>query len=195
MKTYIAQIFKIILLTLSGAIGAIVFGLLAYGSAVFTLISPGFSFVSFGISGALIFAFYHVRGLSEAITAAAVVSAAQLVASSAYITMLRAVIFSFGLNFPVVLLAFVFERKLVSLRWLKFAVVGLTYGAMFVLLTLVAGLLAGSTGLPASLFRENFVDGLLLGAGLGLGVEGGEALLHSLEHPAAGTGNPAGRAL
>lgn len=191
MKTYITQILKIALLTIAGAIGAIVVGLLVYGTAVFSLISPGFSFVSFGLSGALIFAFYHVRGLSEAIAAAAIISAAQLIASSSYITMTRAVLFSFGLNFPVVVLAFVFEQKLTALRWLKFAVVGLTYGAMFVLLTLLVGLLADSPGLPPSLFRANFFDGLLLGIGLGLGIEGGEALLHSLKHPRARHGAPA----
>jgi hypothetical protein len=32
------------------------------------------------------------------------------------------------------------------------------------------------------LFRENFVDGSLLGLGLGLGVGAGEAFLHSLAH-------------
>jgi hypothetical protein len=181
MKTYIAQILKLCLLTVSGALGAIVVGLLAYGTGLFVPESPGFAFVSFGLSGALIFAFYHVRGLSEAITAAVVVSAVQLVASAAYITMLRAVLFSFGLNIPVVVLAFVFERKLTSRWWVKIVVVGLTYAAMYVVLTLLAGLFAGTPALPATVFRENFTDGLLLGLGLALGIEGGEALLHAIE--------------
>jgi hypothetical protein len=183
MKQALRNIGSLAGLTLAGTLGAIVAGLCVYGSAVFNPASPGFSFVSFGLSGALIFAFYHVRGLSEAITAAAVVSAVQFAAVSQFITTLRAAIFSFGLNFPVVALAFIFERKLSPHgRW-KFVVVGVTYGAMFVLLTWVADLISGSGGLPAQVFRDNLLDGLLLGTGLGIGVQGGEAMIHSLEHP------------
>jgi thiamine transporter ThiT len=184
MKKTFKQILTIAVIALAGTAGAIVVGLLRYGTEVFVPASPGFSFVSFGFSGALIFAFYHVRGLSEAITASVVVSAVQFIAGSAYIAMLRAVLFSFGLNIPVIALAFVFERKLAAHRRIKFAVVSLTYGAMFVLLTLLADVISGQGGLPAPLFRENFVDGLLLGLGLGLGVEAGEAFMVSFEHPA-----------
>jgi hypothetical protein len=111
------------------------------------------------------------------------VSAAQFASVSQFITTLRAAIFSFGLNFPVIALAFVFERKLSPHgRW-KFVVVGLTYGAMFVLLTLVSDFVFGTEGLPAQVFRDNLFDGLLLGTGLGIGIQGGEAMVHSLEDP------------
>ena len=183
MKQALRQIGSLVGLTLTGTLGAIVAGLCVYGSAVFNPTSPGFMFVSFGFSGALIFAFYHVRGLSQSIAAAAVVSAAQFAAVSQFITTLRAAIFSFGLNFPVIALAFVFERKLSPHgRW-KFVVVGLTYGAMFVLLTLVSDFAFGMEGLPAQVFRDNLLDGLLLGTGLGIGIQGGEAMIHSLEPP------------
>jgi hypothetical protein len=142
--------------------------------------------VSFGLSGALIFAFYHVRGLSEAITAAVAASAVQFVAASPYVTMLNAGLFSFGLNVPVVVLAFLFERKLAPLKALRFVIVAATFGAMFVLLTLLVGVFRGTSGVPAEAFQKNFVDGLLLGLGLGLGIGGGEAFIHSLEHPAGG---------
>lgn len=177
------QIATLAVLTMIGTAGAGIVGLCVYGSSIFNTSSPGFMFLSFGFSGALVFAFYHVRGLSEAITAAVVVSAVQFVAVSSFISMLRAVLFSFGLNIPVIALAFVFERKLAPhARW-KFVVVGLTYGAMFVVLTLLVDLVAGGGGLPAQLFRDNFVDGALLGVGLGLGIEAGEAMMNSLEHP------------
>jgi len=182
MKKTIAQVATLVVLTIAGTAGAVIVGLLVYGSSVFNVASPGFSFVSFGFSGALIFAFYHVKGLSEAITASVIISAVQFVAGSSYITMLRAILFSFGLNIPVVALAFIFERKITQ-KWIKVVVVALTYGAMFVVLTLLVDVLSGSTGLPATLFRENFVDGLLLGLGLALGIEAGEAVMHSLEHP------------
>jgi thiamine transporter ThiT len=186
MRKLFIQILTIAAITFAGTAGAVVVGLLVYGSNVFNMESPGFSFVSFGLSGALIFAFYHVRGLSEAITASVIASCVQFIAGSAYITMLRAIIFSFGLNIPVVALAFVFERKLAAHQRIKFAVVSLIYGAMFVILTLLAEAVSGGAGLPATTFRENFVDGLLLGLGLGLGLEAGEALLYSFEKLAAG---------
>lgn len=183
MKQSLRQVLVLIALTISGTLGAIVVGLCMYGSDVFSVASPGFSFVSFGLSGSLVFAFYHVRGLSESITAAVVVSAVQFVVASQFIAWLRAALFSFGLNLPVIALAFVFERKLAPLARWKFLVVGMMYGAMFVVLTLVVDLLAGPGGLPAELFRENLLDGLLLGWGIGVGIEGGEALVHSFEHP------------
>ena len=182
MRISITQMLTIVLLTLAGTLGAIIVGLLVHGSDVFNPASPGFSFVSFGLSGGLIFAFYHVRGISEAITAGVVASAVQFVAASAYITMLRAIVFSFGLNIPVIVVAFLFERKLATLKQAKFVVIALAYGVMFVLLTFLVDLLTGYTGLPASVFRENFLTGLFLGLGLGLGIEAGEALLQSYEH-------------
>lgn len=184
MKKALTQIVTLAVITAAGTLGAVLVGLLAYGTNVFDPQSPGFLFVSFGFSGALIFAFYHVRGLSEAITAAVVVSAVQFIAGSTSITLLRALLFSFGLNIPVIALAFVFERKLAAHRRLRFAVVGLTFGGMFVFLTLLSDLLSESAGIPAALFRENFVDGLLLGLGLALGVDAGEALTGSFEPPA-----------
>jgi hypothetical protein len=53
---------------------------------------------------------------------------------------------------------------------------------MFVLLTLVSGVLVGLEDMPAVVFRQNFVDGLLIGLGLGVGVQLAEAFLHSVEH-------------
>jgi len=181
MKQYVVAAVRILVITLAGMAGAAVVGLLLYGSDVFDPGSPAFAFLSFGFSGALIFAFYHVRGLSEAITAAVVASAVQFFVATSYVPRLQAVIFSFGLNLPVIVVAYLFERRLASMRAFKFVVVSLTYGAMFVLLTLLVGALAGSSQIPAETFRENFVDGLLLGLGLGLGIEAGEALLHPLE--------------
>lgn len=184
MKQALKQVATLAAITVAGTLGAVLVGLLAYGTNVFDPRSPGFLFVSFGFSGALIFAFYHVRGLSEAITAAVVVSAVQFIAGSTSITLLRALLFSFGLNIPVIALAFVFERKLAKHRRIRFAVVSLTFGGMFVFLTLLSDFLSESAGIPAATFRENFVDGLLLGLGLALGVDAGEAVTASSGLPA-----------
>ena len=96
--------------------------------------------------------------------------------------MVRLAQLSLGLNIPVIVVAFLFERKLATLKQAKFVVIALAYGVMFVLLTFLVDLLTGYTGLPASVFRENFLTGLFLGLGLGLGIEAGEALLQSYEH-------------
>jgi len=184
MKRIILESLQIAALSLCGTAGAIVLGLLGYGTAVFDPTSPGFSFVSFGFSTSLIFAFYHVRGLSNTVTAAVIVSAVQFIAASSYVAMLRAVLFSFGLNIPVVVLAFLFERKLASMRTFRFVFVAMTFGGMFVLLTLLVDVLTGATGMPPAIFQQNFIDGVLLGLGVGLGVAAGEAFLASLAHHA-----------
>ncbi len=182
MKLTLGNILTLLLITITGLAGSIIVGLMVYGGSVFTPTHPGFSFLAYGLSGGFIFAFYHVRGLSESITVAAVVSAIQFALATAWITVLNAAIWSFGVNMLVVVLAFIFERKLAPLKQAKFVVVGLSYGAMFVLLTLIVARLTGVTDMPADVFRHNFVDGLLIGLGLGIGVEGGEAFVHSLEH-------------
>ena len=83
------------------------------------------------------------------------------------------------------LLAFLFERKLASMRMFRFVFVAMTFGGMFVLLTLLVDVLSGAVGLPASVFQQNFIDGAMLGLGVGLGIPAGEAFLASLEHHAS----------
>lgn len=181
MIRYVEQISKLAFLTLAGVVGSVVVGLMVYGNEVFNTTHVGFSFVSFGLSGGFIFAFYHVRGLSETITAAALTSALQFAIASTWITPVNAAIWSFGVNLPLILVAFIFERKLSPFRQYKFIVVALLYGAMFVLLTLFVSMLGASQMLPGSVFRQNFFDGLLIGLGLSIGIEAGEALVHSIE--------------
>jgi hypothetical protein len=182
MVRYVEQVFRLIFLTLAGIIGSIVVGLMVYGNEVLNTTHVGFSFVSFGLSGAFIFAFYHIRGLSETITAAAVTSALQFAIASTWVTPVTAAIWSFGVNLPLILVAFLFERKLAPFRHYKFIVVALLYGVMFVLLTLIVSWIGTTLMLPGSVFRQNFLDGLLMGLGLSLGIDAGEALVHSVGH-------------
>lgn len=181
MKTMFGQFWRLGLITILAVAGSIIAGLLKYGSTVLNPMDIGFAFVSFGLSGGFVFAFYHVRGLSSTITAAVSVSAVQFVASSFQLPIINAAIWSFGVNIPVVVLAFLFERKLAGLKQWKFVVVGVTYGAMFVLLTLIVGLITRVEHMPASVFQENFMDGLFLGLGVGIGVEIAESFVHSIE--------------
>ncbi|MFA6468166.1 MAG: hypothetical protein WCW35_04650 [Bacteroidota bacterium] len=180
MKTIIGQIWKLALITITGTLGSITFGLMMHGSDVFNYTGINFAFVAFGVSGAFIFSFYHVYGLSNSITAALATSIVQFIIASNWMPMLNAGVWSFGVNLPVVWLAFLFERKLAAFHWAKFFVVGLVYGVMFVLLTLVVGVLQSLIDIPPFVFRDNFVDGLLIGLGMGLGVQAGEANIHSI---------------
>ena len=181
MNNMLGQFWRLGLITILAVAGSVIAGLLKHGSTLLNPMDVGFAYVAFGLSGGFVFAFYHVRGLSTTITAAVTVSAIQFVASSFQLPILSAAIWSFGVNLPVVVLAFLFERKLSSLKQWKFVVVGVVYGAVFVLLTLFVGLLTRVEHLPATVFQENFVDGLLLGLGLGIGVEIAESLIHSIE--------------
>ena len=88
---------------------------------------------------------------------------------------------SFGVNLPVVWLAFLFERKLSAFHWGRFIVIGLVYGTMFVLLTMIVGVLRNVSAIPPMVFRDNFIDGLMIGIGVGLGVQAGEAFIDSLK--------------
>lgn len=179
MTAVVKQSLKALFLVVTGALGSLVVGMVMYGSNVFLPSSVGFSFVSFGVSGALVFALYHIRGLSDALTAASLVSAVQLIVLTLWFPIVNAVIWSFGVNMPIVLLAFLFERKLASLRRFRFLAVGLMYGSMFVILTLIVERINGSGLLPAEVFQRNFLDGVLIGIGLGLGVEAGEVIIDS----------------
>jgi len=182
MKKILTQLWKLSLITVIGLAGSITLGLMMHGTEVFDTKGVSFAFVAFGASGAFVFAVYHLRGLSNAITAAVCISAVQFVVASVWMPTLNSAVWSFGVNLPVVWLTFLFERKLAALHRGKFVVVGIVYGAMFVLLTLIVGVLSKTEALPASVFRENFIDGLLIGLGMGLGVQAAEAFIDSLEH-------------
>ena len=186
MKNLLTELWKIALITVIGVAGSVTLGLMTHGIDVFGPGRAEFAFVAFGASGAFILAIYHLRGLSNTITAAVCISAVQFVVATVWLPTLNSVIWSFGVNLPVVWLAFLFERKLATFHWGKFVVVGIVYGVMFVLLTLLVGILRNLTTMPAVVFRENFLDGFLIGLGMGLGVQAAEAFLMSLTHDKKG---------
>jgi hypothetical protein len=188
MKNLLTELWKIALITLVGVAGSVTLGLMMHGIDVFGPGRAEFAYVAFGASGAFILAIYHLRGLSDTITAAVSISAVQFVVAAVWLPTLNSAIWSFGVNLPVVLLAFLFERKLASFHWGKFVVAGIVYGVMFVLLTLLVGILRSIETMPASVFRDNFLDGFLIGLGMGLGVQAAEAFLQSLTHVKKGEG-------
>lgn len=186
MRNLLTELWKLLLITIIGVAGSVTLGLMMHGIDVFGPSRPDFAYVAFGASGAFILAIYHLRGLSNTITAAVCISAVQFVVATVWLPTLNSVIWSFGVNLPVVWLAFLFERKLATFHWGKFAVVGIVYGVMFVLLTLLVGVLRSMEAMPALVFRENFLDGFLIGLGMGLGVQAAEAFLQSLTHAKQG---------
>jgi hypothetical protein len=185
MKRILGQLWRLALITLLGLGGSMIAGLMIYGAKIFTPQDVGFAYVAFGISGGAIFAFYHVRGLTTTASAAFLISIVQFIGGSMWMPIASAATWSFGVNLAVVVMAFLFERKLATLGHWKFLVVGVICGAMFVFLTLVVGMIMNVQAMPASLFRENFTDGLWLGLGMGIGVEVAESIIHSidLQHP------------
>jgi hypothetical protein len=180
MKNTFTQLWKLCLITVAGLLGSMTVGLMMHGSEVFDYMGINFVYVSFGLSGAFIFAFYHIRGLSNSITAAVSISTIQFIIATTWMPTLNSIIWSYGVNLPVVWLAFLFERKLAAFHWGKFFIIGLVYGTMFVLLTLIVGALQKISYMPPVVFRDNFIDGLSIGLGMGLGVQAGEAFIHSL---------------
>jgi hypothetical protein len=182
MKQWLGEIWRLALITLLGFAGSIIAGLMIYGGEIFIPESAGFAYyVMFGVSTSFIFAFYHVRGLSNTITAAVSTGAIIFVVASFWMPVLNAAIWSFGVNLSVIVLAFLFERKLAYFKQWKFIVIGVVYGAIFVLLTLLVGLLTKVASLPPTLFQKNYLDGLWLGLSLGIGIEIAESIVHSVD--------------
>ncbi len=186
MKALLGQLWRLVLITALGFVGSLIAGLMVYGGSVFSPQSVGFAYVAYGLSGGFIFAFYHVRGLSNTIAAAVAVGAIQFAVSATWMPVVNAAVWAFGVNLSVVVLAFLFERKLAGFRHWKFTVVGLVYGGLFVVLTLIVALLTRIESMPPTLFQANFLDGLWIGLGLGIGVEAAESIMHSVDqHHAA----------
>jgi len=182
MKNFMKQAWKIIFITTIGFIGSLIAGLMTYGMDIFELQSPGFAyFILYGICTSFIFAFYHIRGLSEAITAGLATGVVLLIIASFWMPITNSVIWSLGVCLSVILIAFLFERKMANLRQWKFTFVGVFYAALFVMLTLLAGILTNVAAMPPKLFQSNFLDGLWLGLGVGLGVEVAESIMDSLD--------------
>jgi len=182
MKQWIEEMWRLLLITVLGLAGSMIAGLMIYGGDVFIPQSAGFAYyIMFGLSTSFIFAFYHVRGLSNTITAAVSTGAVIFVVASFWMPVLNAAIWSFGVNLAVVVLAFLFERKLAYFKQWKFIVVGVVYGAIFVLLTLAIGILTKVAILPPALFQKNYLDGLWLGLSLGIGIEIAESIVHSVD--------------
>lgn len=182
MKHWFGQLWRLVLITFLGFAGGMIAGLMTYGGEIFDPQSAGFAYyIIYGLSTAFIFAFYHIRGLSNTITAAVSVSAIFFVLAALWMPVLNAAIWSFGVNLSVVVMAFLFERKLAYFKQWKFIVIGIIYGGVFVLLTLLVGILTKVVAMPPTLFQRNFLDGLWLGLGLGIGVEIAESIIHSLD--------------
>jgi hypothetical protein len=182
MKQWFGEMWRLILITFLGLAGSMIAGLMVYGGDIFIPESPAFAFyIIFGFSTSFIFAFYHVRGLSNTITAAVSTGAVIFVIASFWMPILNAAIWSFGINLSVVVLAFLFERKLANFKQWKFIVIGVVYGAIFVLLTLAVDILTKVATLPPALFQKNYLDGLWLGLSLGIGVEIAESIINSID--------------
>ncbi len=190
MRAIVSQLWRIALITVCGLAGSVAAGLMRYGGEVLIANSLPFIFVAYGITGAAIFAVYNQRGASNALTVSTILSAIQFGISAGWIPATNAAIWSFGVNTTVFLLAFLFEKKLDYLKHAKTIVVGIMLGTAFVLFTLFVGLFSNVHAMPASAFQNNFVDGALLGIGLGLGVDLGESIVHALEAHRKGEGLP-----
>jgi hypothetical protein len=182
MKKWFGEFWRLAFITFLGFLGSMIAGLMVYGTEIFDPQSAGFAYyITYGISTSFIFAFYHIRGLSNTITAAVSVGALLFVMATAWMPVLNAAIWSFGVNLSVVVIAFLFERKLANFKQWKFLFVGVFYGAVFVLLTLSVALLTKVQALPPSLFQKNYLDGLWLGLSLGIGIEISESIIRSID--------------
>jgi hypothetical protein len=185
MKQWMGEIWRFVLITVLGFIGSMIAGLLNYGGNIFDPQMAGFAYyIVFGFSTALIFAFYHMWGLSSTIVGALGISTALFIMIALFVPfwpIFNLAFWLFAVNMSVVVSAFLFERKLSYFKHWKFIVVSIIYGSLFVLLTLIVGLFKGITMISAEVFQKIFIDGVVLGVGLGIGVEIAESIIHSVD--------------
>ncbi|MBN1398219.1 MAG: hypothetical protein JXA06_09345, partial [Bacteroidetes bacterium] len=181
MKNLTGNLWRLVLITLLGFIGSLISGLMKYGGEIFDPLTVGFAyFILYGICTSFIFAFYHVRGLISTIGVAFLAGAIIFIITPSWMPTINSIVWSFGVSLSVIFIAFLFERKLAGFKRWKFIFVGLFYGAIFVLLTFLMGIFVNVTAIPAETFQKNFVDGLLLGLCVSLGVDLAEVLIHSV---------------
>ncbi len=182
MKNLAGNLWRLILITLLGFIGSLIPGLMKYGGEIFDPLTVGFAyFILYGLCTSFIFAFYHVRGLVSTIGIAFLVGALIFIITPSWMPTINSVVWSFGVSLSVIFIAFLFERKLADFKRWRSIFVGLFYGAIFVLLTFLMGIFVNVTVIPAETFQKNFVDGLLLGLCVSLGVDLAEVLIRSID--------------
>lgn len=178
-------LWRFVLIVLLGLAGSVISGLIKYGGEIFNPQSIGFAYyIVFGFSASFIFAFYHIWSLTPTVVGALGVTTALFVLIAVFVPfwpVINLVLWLFGINLSVIILAFLFERKLAYFKQWKFIVIGFMYGSVFVLLTLLVGIITKLEAMPPKLFQDNFLDGLLLGIGLGLGIEVAESFVHSVD--------------
>ena len=182
MKNWVSNLWRLVLITLLGFLGSLIPGLMKYGGEIFDPLTVGFAyFILYGVCTSFIFAFYHVRGLISTIGVAFLAGALIFIITPSWMPTINSIVWSFGVSLSVIFIAFLFERKLANFKRWKFIFVGLFYGAIFVLLTFLMGIFVNVTAIPAETFQKNFVDGLLLGLCVSLGVDLAEVLIHSVD--------------
>lgn len=185
MKQWIGEIWRLFLVTFLGSIGGMIAGLLNYGGNIFDTQSAGFAYyIVFGFSTSLIFAFYHMWGFTSTIVGALGISTALFIIVALFVPfwpIINLAFWIFAVNISVVILAFLFERKLAYLKHWKFIVISIIYGSLFVLLTLIVGIFKGITMISAEIFQKIFIDGIVLGVGIGIGIEIAESIIHSVD--------------
>lgn len=182
MKKWYGDLWRLLLITFLGFAGSTIAGLMVHGGDIFNRFSTSFAYyIAYGFCSACIFAFYHMRGLSDTISIAMVIGAILFVGIAFLMPIIYSAIWSFGVTVSVILLAFLFERKFAYFKHWKFIAIGIIFGALFVLLRLIVLLITGASELSPGEFQKNFLDGLCMGVGLGIGVEIAEAIIHSVD--------------
>ena len=182
MKEFLSSLWRLVLITFLGFAGSMIAGLMTYGGDIFHPQSIGFAYyIIYGISTSFIFAFYHIRGLSSTVTAAFITGIVIFLIATQWMPMLESAVWSFGVNLSVIVLAFLFEQKLSYFKHWKFVVVAIIYGGIFVLWNLIVVRVNEVELMSPKIFQDNFLDGLRLGAGLGIGVEIAESIIHSID--------------
>jgi len=170
------KIYQILLLTFFGLLGSILIGFIFFNTAIFVPTTTNFQFVMTGLYGSLFFSLLEYKNIREQLFAIIIILFLQLIIftgryiSIAYI--IRDVFYLGGLFLSIKLYHLFIKRNVKIKYYLRSFALVLFYGLInTVFFSIVFIINADTTFPPMDFIYVVAKDGILIGLGIGLGLD------------------------
>lgn len=170
------KIYQILLLTFFGLLGSILIGFIFFNTAIFVPTTTNFQFVMTGLYGSLFFSLLEYKNIKEQLFAIIIILFLQLIIftgryiSIAYI--IRDVFYLGGLFLSIKLYHLFLKRNIKIKYYLRSFALVLFYGFInTVFFSIVFIINAEATFPPMDFIYMVAKDGILIGLGIGLGLD------------------------
>ena len=167
---------KAVIIFLCGFLGSLIIGLIFLGIRIIITTDPAFQFISYGISGSVIFALLNYSSKRNFILGTLFFLALEMVLIKIHSELIFARIAYFlVIVFSIYLYHTFFYKSTPQLKYIRiFALAGIV-AIINVLLSAIGGLVMEAENLKAIIEGQSFF-GLLIGLGLGVGIETGDLI-------------------